>query len=95
MALSTSTALQTDTWVKAAWDDFVATLDAAPYDEGQGYFDNGYMRIEMAPYHPHALANGDFNLGQVGILWFASAYWPGLSCTICQVISVPTGLQSR
>lgn len=49
MAPSTPTALQTDTWVKATWDDFVATLDTAPYDEGRGYFDNSYMRIEMAP----------------------------------------------
>lgn len=49
MALSTPTVLQTDTWVKATWDDFVATLDIAPYDEGRGYFDSGYMRIEMAP----------------------------------------------
>ncbi|MEA5448341.1 Uma2 family endonuclease [Leptolyngbya sp. CCNP1308] len=49
MAPSTPTALQTDTWVKATWDDFVATLDTAPYDESRGYFDNGYMRIERAP----------------------------------------------
>jgi Uma2 family endonuclease len=48
MALSTSRALQTDTWVKATWEDFVATLDTAPYDEGRSYFDNGYMRVEMA-----------------------------------------------
>lgn len=49
MALSTSPALQTDTWVKATWDDFVTTMDEPPYDEGRGYFDNGYMRIEIAP----------------------------------------------
>ncbi|WP_008307969.1 Uma2 family endonuclease [Leptolyngbya sp. PCC 6406] len=49
MAISTSPALQTDTWVKATWDDFVTTMDEPPYDEGRGYFDNGYMRIEMAP----------------------------------------------
>jgi len=49
MALSTPTALQADTWVKATWKEFVATLDTAPYDEGRGYFDSGYMRIEMAP----------------------------------------------
>lgn len=49
MALSTPTALQTDTWVKATWSDFVATMDDPLYDEGRGYFDNGYMRIEMAP----------------------------------------------
>ena len=48
MALPTSLALQTDTWVKATWDDFVATMDTAPYDEGRGYFDNGSMRVEMA-----------------------------------------------
>jgi Uma2 family endonuclease len=49
MALSTPTALQPDTWVKATWDDFVAIIDSPPYDEGRGYFDNGSMRIEMAP----------------------------------------------
>lgn len=49
MAISTSPALQTDTWVKATWADFVTTMDAPPYDEGRGYFDTGHMRIEMAP----------------------------------------------
>ncbi len=49
MALSTSTALQTDTWVKVTWEEFVAAMDEPPYDEGRGYFDNGSMRIEMAP----------------------------------------------
>jgi hypothetical protein len=48
VALPTSLALQTDTWVKATWDNFVATMDTTPYDEGRGYFDNGYMRVEMA-----------------------------------------------
>ena len=48
MVLPTSLALQTDTWVKATWDDFVATMDTTPYDEGRGYFDNGSMRVEMA-----------------------------------------------
>ncbi len=49
MAPSTPTALQTDTWVKATWDDFIATMDEPSYDEAPVYFDNGYMRIEMAP----------------------------------------------
>ena len=48
MTLSTSQ-LQTDTWVKATWDDFAALMDDPQYEEGRGYFDNGYMRIEMAP----------------------------------------------
>ena len=48
VVLPTSLALQTDTWVKATWDDFIATMDTAPYNEGRGYFDNGSMRVEMA-----------------------------------------------
>ena len=49
MVLSTHPQIQTDTWVKATWDDFVATLEDPRYEEGQGYFDQGYMRVEMAP----------------------------------------------
>jgi Uma2 family endonuclease len=48
MTLSTSQ-LQTDTWVKATWDDFTALMDDPQYESGRGYFDNGTMRIEMAP----------------------------------------------
>ncbi len=48
MTLSTSQ-LQTDTWVKATWDDFAALMADPQYESGRGYFDNGYMRIEMAP----------------------------------------------
>ncbi|RZM82153.1 Uma2 family endonuclease [Leptolyngbya iicbica] len=47
MTLSTSPT-QTDTWVKATWDDFAALMDDPQYEEGRGYFDHGYMRIEMA-----------------------------------------------
>jgi Uma2 family endonuclease len=49
MVLSISQPIQTDTWVKTTWDDFVATMDAPQYEEGRGYFDDGYMRVEMAP----------------------------------------------
>ena len=49
MTLSTSQSIQTDTWVKATWDVFVATMDDPQYEKGRGYFDSGYMRIEMAP----------------------------------------------
>ena len=48
MVLSTRQPIKTDTWVKATWDDFVATLEDPQYEEGQGYFDQGYMRVEMA-----------------------------------------------
>ena len=48
MTLSTSLQIQTDTWVKTTWDEFVAVMDDPSYEEGRGYFDDGYMRIEMA-----------------------------------------------
>ncbi|WP_026100705.1 Uma2 family endonuclease [Synechococcus sp. PCC 7336] len=49
MARSTTRRIQTDTWVKATWEEFIVTMDEPRYEEGRGYFDNGYMRIEMAP----------------------------------------------
>lgn len=48
MTLSTSQ-VQTDTWIKATWEEFVAVMEAPQYAEGRGYFDNGHMSIEMAP----------------------------------------------
>jgi Uma2 family endonuclease len=48
MTLATSQ-IQTDTWVKATWENFAAIMDDPHYEEGRGYFDNGSMRIEMAP----------------------------------------------
>ncbi|MEL7316179.1 MAG: Uma2 family endonuclease, partial [Cyanobacteria bacterium J06559_3] len=48
MTLSTSQ-IQTDTWVKATWDEFAAAMDDPHYEKSRGYFDNGTMRIEMAP----------------------------------------------
>lgn len=48
MTLATSQ-IQTDTWVNATWEDFTTIMDDPQYEEGRGYFDNGYMRIEMAP----------------------------------------------
>ncbi|MEY3297058.1 MAG: hypothetical protein RLZZ597_318 [Cyanobacteriota bacterium] len=49
MVLSPST-IQADTWMVATWEDFVAIMDDPEYIESRGYFDNGYMRVEMAPY---------------------------------------------
>ena len=48
MTLSTPQRIQTDIWVKATWEEFVAAMDDPSYEEGSGYFDNSYMRIEMA-----------------------------------------------
>jgi Uma2 family endonuclease len=47
MTLSTSQ-IQTDTWVKATWEEFAAAMDDPQYEKSRGYFDNGTMRIEMA-----------------------------------------------
>ncbi len=41
--------LQTDSWVKATWEDFANAMDDSQYESGRGYFDYGYMRVEMAP----------------------------------------------
>lgn len=49
MTLSTPQTIQTDSWVKATWEVFAAAMDEPHYEEGRGYFDNGYMRIEMSP----------------------------------------------
>jgi len=40
--------IQTDAWVRASWDEFVATAYSPTYQEGRAYYDHGYMRIEMA-----------------------------------------------
>ncbi|MGF1524001.1 MAG: Uma2 family endonuclease [Leptolyngbyaceae cyanobacterium] len=48
MTLSTAQ-IQTDAWVKATWDEFAAAMNEPLYEESRGYFDRGYMRIEMAP----------------------------------------------
>ncbi|MGB3138764.1 MAG: Uma2 family endonuclease [Nodosilinea sp.] len=35
--------------MKTTWETFVATLEEPQYEDGRGYFDHGYMRVEMAP----------------------------------------------
>jgi Uma2 family endonuclease len=52
MALSTRPTLLTDTWVKATWEVFATTVADPQYEQGRGYFDHGYMRVEMAPLGP-------------------------------------------
>ncbi|MCM1982156.1 Uma2 family endonuclease [Lyngbya confervoides] len=41
--------LETDRWVKASWDEFIAIADDPAYEGGRFYFDHGRMRIEMVP----------------------------------------------
>jgi Uma2 family endonuclease len=45
-----------DTWVKGDWDDFLARVSDPAYEEGRFYYQDGYLRIEMAalePAHAH------------------------------------------
>jgi Uma2 family endonuclease len=46
---STLHPIQTNTWVKATWNDFLSTAYSPVYQDGQTYYDHGYMRIEMPP----------------------------------------------
>ena len=41
--------IQTDTWVKASWEAFIATAYSPDYHESRAYYNQGYMRLEMAP----------------------------------------------
>ncbi|OKH28358.1 Uma2 family endonuclease [Chroogloeocystis siderophila] len=45
-ALST---VPTDTWVAAAWEDFLTFADDPTLVSGRFYYDEGCMRIEMSP----------------------------------------------
>lgn len=42
--------IPTDTWVKATWEEFLALTENPQYAEGKFYYDQGYVRIEMAPF---------------------------------------------
>lgn len=43
------TTIATDTWVKATWEEFLALAEYPEYAEGRFYYEQGYLRIEMAP----------------------------------------------
>ncbi|MGF1512970.1 MAG: Uma2 family endonuclease [Elainellaceae cyanobacterium] len=49
MTLSPPSPIQTDAWLKATWQTFTNILNQPQYEDSRAYFDNGYMRIEMAP----------------------------------------------
>lgn len=38
-----------ETWVKADWESFLTFSDDPALEKGKFYYDDGYMRIEMAP----------------------------------------------
>ncbi|PSB53382.1 Uma2 family endonuclease [Chamaesiphon polymorphus] len=51
--------LTTNTWIKAEWDTYVSTIESPKHEQHQGYYYNGYMRIEDMPIGAdHASDNG-------------------------------------
>lgn len=44
--------LITDTWIKATWEEYIALANAPQHAEGRCYYDEGYLRIEMAALGP-------------------------------------------
>ncbi len=50
--------LETDIWVKASWQEFLALVEDPAYEKGKFYYHRGYMRSEMLPVGPlHARQN--------------------------------------
>jgi Uma2 family endonuclease len=49
----------TNNWVKTDWDTYISTIDSPEHEKHQGYYYNGYMRIEDMPTGAdHASDNG-------------------------------------
>ncbi|MGP1382586.1 MAG: Uma2 family endonuclease [Thainema sp.] len=57
-AVPSSPRIETDTWVQATWQQYASLADHPAYEPGRCYYDNGWMRIEMAALGPlHAREN--------------------------------------
>lgn len=41
--------LETDIWVKATWEEFLAFADDSTWEKGKFYYDREQMRVEMSP----------------------------------------------
>ncbi|MBE9056044.1 Uma2 family endonuclease [Sphaerospermopsis sp. LEGE 08334] len=41
--------IDTDTWVKVSWNEFLEFAEGADFQEGRFYFYQNYMRVEMLP----------------------------------------------
>jgi Uma2 family endonuclease len=44
--------LETDIWVKATWEEFLAFADDSNYENGKFYYYQEQMRVEMSPVGP-------------------------------------------
>ncbi len=50
--------LETDIWVKATWEEFLAFADNSAWEKGKFYYYQEHMRVEMSPVGPlHARHN--------------------------------------
>ncbi|MEG4319266.1 MULTISPECIES: Uma2 family endonuclease [unclassified Microcoleus] len=50
--------LETDIWVKATWEEFLAFADDSTWEKGKFYYYQEHMRVEMSPVGPlHARHN--------------------------------------
>ncbi|NJL84132.1 MAG: Uma2 family endonuclease [Chloroflexaceae bacterium] len=47
--LSILTPIETETWMKASWQDFIHLNQQPDYEKGRFYYDRGWMKIEMSP----------------------------------------------
>ena len=56
----------TDTWVNADWDQFLTFADDPTLAGGKFYYDQGFMRIEMAPL---GSAHGQDNRTDCRVQW--------------------------
>ena len=43
------TAIPTESWVKATWDEYLRVVDKLDNEKAKGYYYNGYYRLEMTP----------------------------------------------
>jgi Uma2 family endonuclease len=51
--------LTTNTWIKTDWAKYISTIESPEHEQHQGYYYNGYMRIEDMPTGAdHASDNG-------------------------------------
>ncbi|MBF2000109.1 MAG: Uma2 family endonuclease [Synechococcales cyanobacterium M58_A2018_015] len=50
--LPTPQNLVTDTWIEASWETYLSLANHPDYETGRCYYDEGWMRIEMAPLGP-------------------------------------------
>jgi Uma2 family endonuclease len=41
--------LKTNAWLRSDWDTYIKTIDSPEHEQHQGYYYNGYMRIEDMP----------------------------------------------